>query len=90
MELMLGDTRETAGATDLMNECATLDAQCEGYELYNVMTEDGNGFIIKTGEMMFIPSANRAGIMLGGDSQWTDAGSPQDAIDRHNNDEMAN
>ncbi len=42
------------------------------------------------GQLLFLPSADRAGLCFGGDSQWTDAVSAEDAITRYNNDEMVN
>lgn len=41
-------------------------------------------------EMLFYEDAGRAGIFTGGDSDWTDASSAEDAVERFNNDEMVN
>ena len=84
----LGSTIEAANLhyTDLQIEATGVSA-VECYELENV---DDNGFYRTVGEMLFIPSVQRAGLCFGGDSEWTDATSAEDAISRYNADEMAN
>ena len=39
-------------------------------------------------EVVYFPEAGRAGVCAGGDSEWTDADSAEDAIDRYEADEM--
>jgi hypothetical protein len=90
MELMLSDDLKTVSAIDLTLEAETLEAQGVSYEFHALTTEDANGFMVRAGEMMFVPSAGRAGICLGADSQWTDASSAEDAVCRYNEDEMVN
>jgi hypothetical protein len=76
--------------TDLTSEAETLESKGETVECYNLVTENDNGLIEKAGTMLYVPSAQRAGLCFGGDSQWTDAGSAEDAVRRYNDDEMIN
>jgi hypothetical protein len=76
--------------TDLTNEAAELEAKGEPIECYNLVSENSQGFIETVGKLLYVPNAGRAGICRGGDSQWTDAVSAEDAVRRCNDDEMVN
>lgn len=91
MKLELG--RQCGGhelnSIDLQVE--VLKAKGEEVECFQLCSERADGqYDHNEGELLYIPSAGRAGIARGADAQWTDATSAQDAIDRYNNDEMAN
>ena len=41
-------------------------------------------------EILWLPSTKRAGIAWGSDANWTDASSPEEALQRFFNDDMIN
>lgn len=92
MTIELGNTfyPHMFSACDLL-ETAEEYSKTEQVECYNLCSERPNGQVDRNqGELLFIPSIQRAGIARGADAQWTDATSAQDAINRYNNHEMAN
>ena len=76
--------------TDMMQEAAKLTAQNETIECFHLVQENAQGFIETIGQMLYAPESSRAGLCHGGNTQWTDAASAQDAVRRLNADEMAN
>lgn len=78
-------------ACDLLAEAEAAQARGEKVECYNLCSEKQGGlYDYKEGQLLFLPECNRAGIFRGAGSQWTDASGAQDALDRYNNDDMAN
>lgn len=59
-------------------------------ECYNLETTTSLGVMKVVGKLLYLPNARRAGLCFGGDSEWTDASSAQNAIDRYNQYEMSN
>lgn len=62
----------------LTKEMATLDAQGVAYEAYRMLPEGTSEWL----EILYVPSIDRAGLAWGADAQWTDAESPEDAVER--------
>lgn len=92
MKIELGNTFPAymLVASDLTAETVNLKEQGEDFECFNLCEERENGqYDRNAGEMLWVPGLNRAGIFRGADSQWTDATSAQDALDRYNAGEMA-
>jgi hypothetical protein len=78
-------------ACDLLVEAEAAQARGEKVECYNLCAEKQGGlYNYNEGQLLFLPECDRAGIFRGAESQWTDANSAQDALDRYNKGEMAN
>lgn len=92
------DSREDGGIfdgraptyRDLLDETAAAAAADEPWELYEITLygEDGYAESGKRAEVLWLPGEQRAGVCFGGDSMWTDADSPEDAVRRVLDDEV--
>lgn len=87
------DARHLA-ATDLKSEVLDYIARATPrgtavFFTYKVHKRHGR----QDGELLWLPDEGRAGIAWGADAQWTDASSPEDAVERFlglNGKEMCN
>jgi hypothetical protein len=71
---------------DLADETKTTSYECIPYTLVHL---DDRGYReTVTGEMLWFPAIGRAGIAWGGGANWTDADSPEDALQRWVSGEM--
>lgn len=70
--------------TDLKNEALKLSQDGVPFEVHNLKREGW----VDTCQMLWVPSAERAGMCFGGDSVWTDASSIENAVERWNTDTM--
>jgi len=71
-------------ATDLREEAADLMARGAAVEAARVFFEGQ----AEAAEVLYIPEAGRAGLVWGGDAEWTDASSIEDAVQRYLDGEM--
>ena len=62
---------------DLREEAKKLDAEKTTWEYWRA-----GAYNTQAIQVLYIPSAGRAGIFSGGDSDWTDCTSAQDALQR--------
>lgn len=67
---------------DLLAETATAASEGEVWELYEVRIIGADGYEERGNrvEALWLPGLRRAGVCLGGDSVWTYAESPADAV----------
>ena len=68
-------------AIDLQSEACALSEPCECYTI-------DFPAVAEVGSLLWIPAQNRAGIAWGADASWTDATSPEDALERFASDRM--
>ena len=66
-------------ALDLNEEIRRADADGEPYETYILRLHDG-GTEQSDAQLLYFPGAGRAGIAWGGDADWMDADSPDEAV----------
>lgn len=72
----------------LVDECAKLIARGVPYECSSIVAGIGERRVSGWGQLVWVPSEERAGISVGGDACWTDAESPEDALDLYNRGEL--
>ena len=65
-------------ASDLQEEARLADRLGNDYECYIAVVENSPENV----QMFWLSGANRAGIAWGADAVWTDADSPEDALER--------
>jgi hypothetical protein len=74
-----GDVDEMVlGSLDLRREVAGLDAAGRAWELWRAGKYNSEGV-----DVLWVPDADRAGVVWGAGADWTDAASPQDALERY-------
>jgi hypothetical protein len=77
-------------ALDLRDEIEQARLNAAPIEAYCLTELDAEGFRKSvTGSMLWYPALGRAGIEWGSDAQWTDASSPEDALCRYREGDMA-
>jgi len=82
---------EDLSATDLRQECEVADAAGDtGIHCYELIRLDMYGSVVATAQMVYFADYGRAGIAWGGDAQWTDCSSAEEAVRRWTEDDMSN
>lgn len=84
--ILTADNLHLVSALDLRNEAAAAIAEGRPAELCSWM----GGGDSEGGILVWFADAERAGIVTDGESEWTDATSPEQAVDRYESGEMVN
>jgi len=73
-----------------VDKLSSLDLRKEATKHHTAEMWQTNWYNAAQLELLWLPATKRAGIAWGAEADWTDASSPEDALQRFFNDDMIN